>query len=96
MVLMAVLGGVARQAHQTISGKKFRLVHVWLRGVISVFIGVVWFWIAKWKVGSEPLPAIYYALDSLFGWLGADGVLVLVRLITRSIFRNGADDEGFH
>lgn len=77
LVSVSVLGGIARQAHQWLGGHKPTWKHFLARAVISLFIGIVC---------SYTLPTTTpwaFAATGLMGWLGADGVVLLLDIILR-------------
>ena len=77
MMVVAVLGGAARQAHQILSGKKVSVVHFLLRGIISGFIGLVCYF------ALPPATAWSFATTGLLSWLGADSVGLLLQVVFR-------------
>lgn len=83
MGLIALLGGIARQAHQWLAGKKVTWKHFFFRALISFFIGLVCSFLFP-KVGSPPQYAPWsFACAGLLSWMGADGVSLLLKLMFR-------------
>ena len=77
MGLVALLGGVARNAHQWLSGKKVTWQHFVFRAAISVFIGVICYY-------ALPKDAPWaFATCGLCSWLGADGVSLMIQLFIK-------------
>jgi hypothetical protein len=74
MLIVAVAGGVARQAHQILSGKKVTVYQFGLRAFISTFIGLVCYF------ALPPATAWSFATTGLMSWLGADGVALLLQI----------------
>ena len=74
MMVVAVLGGMARQAHQILSGKKVTIIHFFMRAIISGFIGLVCYF------ALPPATAWSFATTGLMSWLGADGVALLLQI----------------
>jgi len=85
MSCIALLGGIARQAHQRLSGKQIGWRHLAVRASISLFIGACCYYTfptdARWA-----FPAC-----GLLSWMGADGVSLLLQLFFKG--SKGGDDK---
>ena len=78
LVAVSVLGGLARQAHQWLGGHRPTWRHLVARAIISLFIGVVCSYTLPEKSPWS------FAATSLLGWLGADGVVILLDIVLRN------------
>jgi uncharacterized membrane protein HdeD (DUF308 family) len=86
MIVIALLGGIARQAHQWLTGKaRPGWKHFLMRAIISVFIGVVCFYMLPRS------SAWTGAITGLLSWLGADGITLLIELLIKT--KHGAEKE---
>lgn len=78
ILLVSLLGGAARQAHQWLGGRKVTWKHFLVRAVISLFIGAICYFLfpdhSPWS----------FAACGLFSWLGADGVALLLDLMVHT------------
>jgi hypothetical protein len=76
-VLISILGGAARQAHQWLGGRKITLRHFAVRSIISSFVGVICYF------ALPPTSPWSYAACGLFSWLGADGIALLLNIVVK-------------
>ena len=76
-ILMAVLGGLAKQSHDGLSGKVFTWRQFFLRAIISSFVGILCSFFlprgAEWSFG----------VCGLLGWMGTNGVVYLLDVVLR-------------
>lgn len=77
LLMIALLGGIAKQAQLRLAGKKLTWKHFFFRALVSLFIGVLCYYILPWSAWST-------GLCGLLSWLGADGVTFLLDLVVRS------------
>ena len=91
MGLIALLGGIARQSHQWLSGKKVTWRHFVFRALISFFIGMVcsYAFPLELRDGEHHHAPWAFATVGLLSWMGADGVALLLKLFTTK--NNGND-----
>jgi len=78
LVTVSVLGGIARQAHQWLGGHRPTWKHLVARAIISLFIGIV----CSYTLPQESPWS--FAATALLGWLGADGVVLLLDIVLRT------------
>jgi len=74
-VLIALLGGTAKLAYESLTGRRHTIWHFILRGVVSLFIGVVCYHILPRD--SE----FGFAITGLLSWMGADGISILIEIV---------------
>ena len=80
-VLTAVFGGVARTLHEWLGGRagaSWR--QLCARGVVSGFMGLLGF-----HLFSAVRPEWTGIGCGIFGWLGGDGIPMIVRLLKRNL-----------
>jgi len=77
VIMIALLGGIAKQAQLCLAGKKLTWRHFFLRALVSLFIGILCHFLL-------PPTAWSFGLCGLLSWMGADGVTFLLDLVVKS------------
>lgn len=77
IIMIAILGGLAKQAQFVLQGRKLTWKHFMMRAIISAFIGFVCYYIL-------PATPWSYGLCGLLSWMGSDGISFLLDLVVKS------------
>ena len=78
MILLALLGGGANQAHLKMNGRKIPWLHFMLRAPVSCLIGFVCYFLfphdSPWS----------FVFSGLLSWMGANGISLLIRMTMKN------------